>query len=85
MIVDLNYLDELISATNARLQEAKDSMKRLESFLKSISTNDWDDKKKQEYTLFIERLMSKLSKSINETNDYVIYLNHKSQELRRGV
>ena len=76
-IIDLPFLKQIASAMGERIKEAEGAYQRLERELLSISTANWDDSKRKEYTQVIAETKANVVRSINEMKDYLAYLHTK--------
>lgn len=81
MIVDLPFLKKIAKAMNERMEEAQNTYERLEKEILSISTSEWDDKKREEYTRVVSDMRTSVSHTIIELKEYISYLQTKIKVL----
>ena len=77
MIVNLPFLKQIALAMNDRIREAEEAYFSLESEITSISTANWDDAKRKEYTQVVSEIKESISKSLAELKEYLVYLQSK--------
>lgn len=79
---DAAVTNDLINKTEERTNEAVQAYADLNQLISSLSTSEWDDEKKKELETYSNELYQRMGNSLNQLNDYLLYLKKKVSEFQ---